>query len=724
MLALTLLIPFMSLASAVGEADATARDGGAAPTAQVAFQPAPAGAPESASGHPEVTEASRDRETGTGFMSFLRREMSALWDAAMKAGSLAFGVVIFFFAIALFRVPFSWISRLMLRMRGDSELRVYDLMDGATPGVSDVQAERLKMIFRQVALKHQGPPIGYEADLGDALPHWDPPAYVDLSSFSKLVSDDLKVTIGPVALSARTLWSGLMRLFPKPRYLIEGVVIPENGNTRVTFERFDNARRKKAGSWTASAMGTTVPSINEAFQQLALKMAHGQLKEAQQLTQSPDAFAAYHQAALILNGVTPSASRAEALEKGRGLLQTALAMDPNMSQAKLQLANVTSDLGEPEVARALLREVPKGPLSERVDFHLARLDARIWRLKDLQSARETFERLARGKGALALEAKGLLLEVCARLKTGNVTKTQLSPEEHAELDRRIQELEPLFEADQPPADVSTREFTAVRSYALYTMGKRRLRQASSLEEVLKQERNKLRREGLAYIQRALVYMPESVSAYVVVAREYRAARWPQWVEFAERALAHAARVKPDDPMVNEEYGHLYLERQPPQYEKAAGYFERAADARYKARFEWGRLLASKLGEPAKGIERMWEAIRMRMDMGTVSSSYLEALVDVALQAAKELRERPLSGGGTATGEHAVATPMRDPAREMVEQADAALAWLTENHRQLLADKFAAELTKTANPGLDRLIAEYARSIEAVSARISVLPEGA
>ncbi|WP_248546289.1 tetratricopeptide repeat protein [Myxococcus fulvus] len=622
-------------------------------------------------------------------------ELKDGWTSAKsplkQGGGLALQVIAFLLTVYLMlRFPIAPIRRFFIRWGKDSELQIYDLSDGATPGLSEAQAARLKAAFREISLRPSAPTTEPEANLGEALPQLDSSSYRDLTDFSKYVTDEQKVTLGPVSVPAKALWTSLVELVFKRRYLLTGVVSTEGGNVRVTLGQFDNATGQQVASWTSQSTGTTSEAINDAFRQLALKVAHRHLKKEQKITSSADAFASYYHALLLMDQVIPSTSRKRALEQARDLLQRALAHAPDLVNARLKLAIVMRKLREPEVARALLSEIPEGPLSREKKYHSALLQAQDRRISEQKRARAAFEELVNGKGRLALEASACLLEVCMKMRTGKSTRHQLSPEEAKDLDKRIGELEALFERSEPSADmgVTVEEFLQVRGYALYVMGSLHLRKAEmqfdspegSRASEQKSPEKQERKLGVELLHRALVYVPDLLAAHTALARAYREAKTPRWEDYAERALKRAVQLNADDSVVNEEYGRFLLEREPPQPDKAAEYFARAAERRPTSRFEWGKLLARKLDDPMQGIERMWESIRM-FD-STVPPSYLKDLVEQALQTRHALllkaASQPLPTGTPLP----VAT--QELAKTLLEQAQKAHEWLVDRHDKLVA----------------------------------------
>ncbi|WP_224248956.1 tetratricopeptide repeat protein [Hyalangium gracile] len=644
------------------------------------------------------------------------------------------GVIVLLLLVSLLLQCKAWIQRLFLKRREDSELVIYDLSDEARPGASELQMARLKVCFQEVALQPTVPVTGHEANLGEALPQWDSTAYESLKDFAQYLGDEQKVTVGPLSVPAKALWNILAQLaFKQRRYQLTGVVSVEGGNIRVFIRKFDNATGKEIGRWTAIATGITAAATNDAFRQLALKLAHQKFPADKQMTKSPDAFAAYYQALLVMDGVLPQDDRAQALKKARDLLQAALAHDPRMAHAKLKLAIVMRKLREPEVARALLEELPEGQLSDEKKYHSALLQAQGRWLAALRGAHKVFKELAAHEGRLALDAKACLLEVCGKMRTGKSTRHQLTAEESADLDAQIRELEAFFEKSTPPKGVTEKEFAPVRGYALYVMGRRRLDQAELMEfssEQLQEARSKLenelpslspekldsrsrealqrvvRKDSEALMQRALTYLPDLIAAHTCLARVYRQANWPRWEEYAERALKRASQINPDDPLVNEEYGFYFASREPTDHDQAADYFKKAAERRPSSRFEWGKILARK-NEPMVGIERMWEAIRM-FD-GNVQPSYLGDLVQCTLQAGLALRKAAESG--VAGGQPSL-TSVEDPAKALLEQAREAQNWLAIREEKLKKDNETRQ-----SPTVAKLIEDYARVRQEVTERI-------
>jgi len=593
-----------------------------------------------------------------------------VWNKLGRWGKTAWGWAPFqttLLTLAFFASAYAllWPLRFLRKWKASrsqyTELVLYDGTNPSPPGPSDSLAASLKAVCFEVARQPRNARTVLDTRLGEALAWTEDHPLQELESFAQYLSG--QITVGPVSLPAKVLWTFFGHITTSARYRIEGVVTRDHDTTRVTLSRKDLVGNKPWESWAVTAAGVDAPTLYQAFRKLAYKLAFSVLSHPP--TQNVNAFLAYHEALETLRQAASPESLKKSLTAARDLLQRALGLDPRMRPAILLLAIVQRKLGAAEKSRALLAEL-KGSKDEQelaeIQYHKALLDLQSGEEDQIQSAFDALEKVAERLGKLGIDARASLLDACVSLQMNERLRKSQRPatvERMKKIKAQQKKLEEFFLEDQDVKGVSSVDYQQARGYALYSAGRRHV-ELGGLSH------------GIRLLERAVIYAPDLLAAHVELARAYRKQRDEGWIASAERVLSHAQQIDADDPELNEELGY-YLEALPvPQHEKAAQCFSRAAPHLHTAGLEWGKLLCGTLKKPEEGIQQLWSAVALAGEV--VPPYYGEAIHYCAVTAASQLREQAEK---EALEVGKALSSLSDPATQLLEQARSARDWLTE-----------------------------------------------
>ncbi|AGC43883.1 hypothetical protein MYSTI_02567 [Myxococcus stipitatus DSM 14675] len=542
-----------------------------------------------------------------------------------------------------------------------TELVLYDGTHPSVPGPSDSLAASLKAVCFEVARQPRTTRAVLDAGVGEALAWTDAHPLQALESFAQHLSG--QITVGPVSLPAKVLWTFFGHLTTGARYRMEGVVTRDHATTRVTLSRKDLVDPRPSESWAVTSAGTDAPALYQAFRKLAYMLAFTVLPHPP--TQNVDAFLAYREALETLSQATSPEALKKGLTVARDGLQRALGLDPSMRPAILLLAIVQRKLGATEKSRALLAELKgsKDALEQaELQYHKALLDLQCGEENQLQSAFDALEKVAQRKDKLGVDAKASMLDLCTSLhlseRSRKATKSTAGVRME-KIEALQKEFEEFFLQDQQVEGVTPVDYQHARGYALYSVGRRHLELGG-------------RRHGIRLLERGIIYVPDLLAAHVKLARAYRDLKDDGWSTAAERVLSHAQLIDADDPELNEELGHFHAALPAPEHEKAASCYRRAAPHLHSAGLALGKLLGGPLKKPEEGIRQLWLAIALAGDV--VPPYYGEAIHNCAVTAAHQLREQAEKDAWEAG--KALST-LADPATQLMEQAHKAKGWLAE-----------------------------------------------